>query len=263
MENQVKKINLSDGLLLFLLPIYGYILLFAYEYGYFVRLGIPTEFIEINLAALAKICAYLFAGALIGLGFSEFIYKLILMGKGFIIKILSYLYLFFVLSILPTIAFDLHKFLLPFIIIGVLYLFSEFVSPLIKYKGIKGYWKKAEQMMKDEAKDYKKGIGDEIIKRIGSKPFRVVFYLLSFTYISFSIGAISAKTQENFLVLKSNPELVVLRNYSQKFLCVEYDRNKKKLLNKFSFLTIDKASENAYSIAKERIGPLSPNIYYK
>jgi hypothetical protein len=263
MENGKAKNNiLSESLVIFLIPIYGYILLYAFEYGYFIRLGIPIEFIEVNLSALAKISAFLYFASTFLLGLLDIIYKLVIHGKAVAIKILKYLY-FLSISFLPTIAFDIWKVTLPWVIFAAfLCIISELVYPLTRYKNIKGYWKKVEQQYKDDAKHYEEDIGDVIIKRVGYKSFQVVFFLISFTYISFSIGAISAKNQELFLVLKSDPELVLLRKYPQTYLCSEFDRNKKELLNKFSLHTVDQVSERGYTISREKIGPLSKKIIF-
>ncbi len=260
-SEKAKKIIFSESLIIFSIPIYAYILLYAFEYGYFIRLGIPTEFIEVNLSVLAKISAFLFIASTVILGLLDLIHKLVIHGKAIAIKTLNYFYIVLVVSVLPMIAFDFLKPWLPWTIITVLLaLILDFVFPLIRHKNIKGYWQKVEQQFKDETKHHEDDIGDEIIKRIGYKAFRVAFYLLSFTYISFSIGAISAKYQENFLVLKSEPERILLRKYSQNFLCSEFDRNKKELLYKFSFLSVDQASERGYTISREKVGPLSKRI---
>jgi hypothetical protein len=259
-----KKYTLSDAFFLFLIPVYGYSLLYAYEYGYFVRLGIPTEFIEINFSVLAIVCAFSFASLLIILGFTNIIYKFILYGKGFAIRILTNLYFGLILSVLPLIAFDLFKPLFPFIIIILLlYLMSEFIFPLIRYKNIKGYWKKTEQQLKNETLHRDEDIHDYIIRRVGHKAYTIIYFLISFTYISFSIGAISAKGQEYFLVLKSDPEVVLLRRYSQHYVCSEFDRNKKELSNKYSILTVDTVSERDFTISREKVGPLNKKIDIK
>jgi Ca2+/Na+ antiporter len=233
------------------------VLSYSYEYGYYSRLNIPFDFIEVNLSILARINVFLFLIFLFFIGSADIIYafKIHKMAKGR--KILFYFYLLFVLAILPMVAFDYLRRWLPWIIVStLLYLIAEFIFPLFANKKIKGSKNKLEQEIRDDTKEYEGDFLDVVIKRIGYSIYLLIVFLLSSTYIAFSVGAIKAKNQKDFLVMKSNPELVIIRKYSQNVICAEYDKEKKELKNKFYFKTMDQISTAGIQLCIEEIGPL-------
>lgn len=256
-KSNIKKRTILGPLLIFFIPVYGYVLLFAYEAGYYSFLRIPIDFVEINFSRLAYICGFLFIGFTIFVGAADIIYAFKIHKTVIGRKTLIYLYLLFVMVILPMIIFDYLEKWLPWIIGStVLYIISDFVFPIISNKKIKGYKNKIEQQAIKEVKANEGDFLDVVIKRIGYSFYLGIFFLLSLTYIAFLTGALSAKTQKSYLVIDSDPELIVIRKYSQDFICSEFDREKKLLLNIFRIETINQISEMELTIRSENIGPL-------
>jgi hypothetical protein len=256
-DNKRRKI-LSESLLLFLIPVYGYILLYAFESGYFTRLNIPFEFIEISFSKLAYICGFIFIGFIFLVGAIDIIYTFKIHKTAIGRKTLFYFYLLFVAAILPMIAFDYLKRWFPLIIGSTaLYLIAEFIFPIFGNKNTKGYKNKLEKEVIKEAKSNEGDFLDSVIRRIGYRAYLAIFILLSITYIAYLSGAISAKTQVNFLVVKSNPELVIIRKYSQNYICAEFDREKKGLINKIYIRTTDQLSSTGIHLSSEKIGPFN------
>jgi hypothetical protein len=266
MANQdgAKKRLLSDTLLIFLIPVYAYLLIYTYEYGYFFRLAIPADFIEINLVSLAPLSIFLVLYFFFIVGVLDLIYKLVVHGKDVAISTLIQLYFLIVCVVLPSIALGRTKIFLPVAAVGFgLLLISRFVLPILSQKGIKGYWNKAEQEYKKEIEPSSNGILAEFARRFGLTTFRILLFLITFLLVSFFIGAISAKTQKAFLIINTNPEQVILRKHQNTFLCIEFNRDKRELIYKFQLISIDQVSQKGYTITQEKVGPLSKPINFQ
>jgi hypothetical protein len=257
-KNEVKKPFSSETLLIFLVPVYAYLLVYAHEFGYFYRLGIPAEFIEIRLASMAGLSLLFAFNFFFIIGVLNIIYKLVRRGKDAVGESLVQLYIVALFIFLPALAFDfdLGLILLAVVPMGLL-LLLRFLYPVIKHRKIKGYWNKVEAEYKKEHQPEDEHILGEVRKRIGLSMFRLSLLLVSFLIIAFFLGAVAAKKQKTFLVINTTPEQVVLRKSQASLLCAEFDREKKELLHKFRLLALADVSRGEYMMTQEKVGPLS------
>ena len=126
----------------------------------------------------------------------------------------------------------MYVFDLPLYYILVMYpfIFLLFVLPLFA-RGIKGYKRKVGYVLNQDLKD--EYLIDKLAKVIG--PYTVVFLL--FFIVGLGIlnvaGGFNAKEQRTFMVIKSTPELVILRKYSKNFICASFDRKNKEIKKNF------------------------------
>ena len=147
------------------------------------------------------------------------------------------------------------------LIIVLFFLYAEFIHPLITGRKIKGYKKKLEHQDRIDGTD--KSIISKLL-RGNSNGDRVLGYaaifilLISFFFIDIMGGA-EARYKTSFLIIKSNPELVILCKYSQKFICAEFDKGKKQVKNIFYIKSIDQIANEKLKIVSEEIGPLKPS----
>jgi len=70
------------------------------------------------------------------------------------------------------------------------------------------------------------------------------------------MGRTYARNQKSFMIIKSSPELVILRRYSSSYICAPFDREKKEFKKKFYLKTGDQISEEGFEIVIEDVGPL-------
>ena len=257
-KNGIKRHLTSETLLIFLVPVYAYLLAYTYEYGYFYRFGIPLELIEIKLTSLAGMGLLFAFNFFFIIGVLNIIYKLVRRGKDAVGESLVQLYILGLFIGLPTLAFEFDLGLILFVAIPTgLTLLMRFLYPVIKHRNIKGYWNKVEFEYKKEPQSQDEHVLDEVKRRIGLTTFRVSLLLVSFLIIAFFLGAMEARKQKTFLVVSTLPEQVVLRKNQASLLCAEFDRNKKELLRRFRLLTLDDVSREGLAIVQEKVGPLS------
>ena len=84
--------------------------------------------------------------------------------------------------------------------------------------------------------------------------FLLLFLISWAAYIT---GVAHAEQQREFLVIDTEPQLVVLRNYANEFICGRFNETTKELLNEFSFLNRDNLDQNV-SFKLKKVGPLKP-----
>jgi hypothetical protein len=71
-----------------------------------------------------------------------------------------------------------------------------------------------------------------------------------------SLGESHAKNQKSFIIIKSEPELVILRKYAKNFICATFNRENKEINKNFYIKSIDQIAEEGFQIVEENIGPL-------
>lgn len=239
----------SEAILAVLIPIFGYLLAFSYEKGFCAYFNIPVEFIEINLINALKITGTLITITFIIWMFYEFLDSIKFFNNP-IGRALSRILIPIILIPMAIYIFDL-----PWSYILIMYpvIFVLFVLPLFQ-RGIKGYKRKVEYTLNQDLKD--EYLIDKLAKIIG--PYTVVF--LSFFIVGLGIlnvaGGFNAKAKRTFMVIKSNPELVILRKYSKNFICTSFDRKKKEIKKNFYLKNVDQIAEQGLQIVVEDIGPL-------
>jgi predicted Holliday junction resolvase-like endonuclease len=259
LEEEKKSFNIfSDAIIAVLIPIAGYYTAFRYETGYARYFGIPATFIEVGLSEVLGLVGLLLILFFMTIGYMDIrakFYK----GKNPINRAIGrVLFPILVLSLLIY-ASDLRGLNLYTILFFMfVILFVEFILPLFSQRKIKGYKNKLEQQeQKDEMsksrmsswlRSYSKGRG--IFKYAA-----IVLIVFSLFFMD-SVGGAHARHQTSFLILKSNPELVVLRKYSGKLICAEFDRGKREILNAFYIKSLDQVAKRRIKIVTEVMGPL-------
>jgi len=245
---------LSDAILAAGIPFFGYFLAFNYEKAFCATFKIPQELIEIELIAVVKV-----TGMLIGLIttlwiVSEFlnsvklfespIGRLIWRISGPVIITCIFIFLF---------DPPLYQIILISIFPAVL-IFQFFIFPLLYGRGIKNYKKKVEyEIDYDLKEDY---LVDKFARKIGKNAFLILFLAFMLYLSSGLIGAVQAKTWTSFTVIRSNPELVVLRKYSQNFICAPFNRERKEVRKNFIIKSVNSVAEEGSELIVENIGPL-------
>jgi len=259
LEEKKKSLSIfSDAIIAVIIPIAGYYTAFRYESGYAKYFGMPTTFIDVDLSEVLSLVGLLlmvFIGAIGYMDFRATLFK----EKNPITRAIGRILFPFLLLFLVIYASDLKGislYFMLFFIFGIL--FVEFILPLFSQRKIKGYKNKLErQEQKDEMH---KSIMSSWLTSYseGRSLFKYAVIVLTIFSLFFmdTLGGAYARHQSSFLILKSNPELVVLRKYSGKFICAEFDREKKEILNVFYLKNLDRVANEGIKIATEVVGPL-------
>lgn len=258
-----KKIStkvISLTILIAFIPIYGYFAAYIYEISFCKHFQIPLDFIEIGFTEVLKIMAGVVP--IILLGFIVWISTLFTqMFKNPVLRLLGrgLFPLSFLILGIAILKWPIFKSLIIFLVAWFVMSGSDLVFPLFPRWKIKGYKKRLEVSEKYEAsvKNPLDAIVDLVMDQIGVLTFMIIFISL-FALVLFvqPMGKLTAKKQRSFMIIKSNPELVVLRKYSQNFICVPFDRENKEIKKNFYLKSIDQIGEEGFEIVIDDIGPL-------
>ncbi len=261
---------ISETIFFFLIPIFGYFLTYAYEESYCMTHNIPSTFIEISLNTILRNSFFLLAiSAVIYLIIEIFYSNLIeiLPSKNPIVNRIAgilitnliffgYFFFFFV----EEKTFSFREFLVPIIIVQIILIFFVFIYPILETKNVKGFRNRLRHSLKKSI--FSNGVSnDSIIGKglniIGPSVSNVIIIFFALFVIAFSVGRFEAKYKTMFLIIKSNPELIILRKYSDNFVCSTFDREKKEINCKFYLISIDQIIKEGLQITEEKIGSLS------
>ena len=245
---------LSDAILAAGIPFFGYFLAFNYEKAFCAAFKIPQELIEIELITVVKV-----TGMLIGLIttlwiVSEFLHSVKLFESP-IGRLICRISIPVIITCIFIFLFDppLYQIILISIIPAAL-IFQFFIFPLLYGRGIKNYKKKVEyEINYDLKEDF---LVDKFARKIGKNAYLILFLAFMLYISSGLIGGVQAKTWTSFTVIRSNPELVVLRKYSQNFICAPFNREKKEVIKNFIIKSVNSVAEEGSELIIENIGPL-------
>lgn len=252
----VKGISMPEGLLVATIPIVGYLLVFAYEAGFCGAFHIPLSFIALSptmvfavIAGLALSVGPLFA-------FANLVCMIGLDLRDPIVRSLIRLAIVAVLFLLPIVvnpkAWRESMGLLLFL---ALFALLEFGLPLLTQRDKQTY---REKLLGQEA--IETGVSDlfDVLRtRFGDLPVTVAMVMMLGIYVSNVVGRGHAKGQEEFLVLLSSPEAVVLRVYGDDLVCAQFDRITQEVQPHFFVIKrVTLPSEPRIQLNLEKVGPL-------
>lgn len=258
MENSVEKQQtkrwVSDAIIIAASSIVAYMAAFLYEVGFDSVFGIPVEFINLNLttvctvgtAWLVIIVMIYFVGELMfqlwpkGANVHPVYSKLSDFIPSFIIVIvLLFLYDFKWKEWIATGAF-----LLTFLLI-------DLISPLITQRGKKTY---RDKLKANDGRLPRETFLGFAAERLGVSTIVIILLLVYGFWFSYHIGRSKAMTKNEFLVVATSPEMVVLRTYGDKLICAPFDRTTNEVKRTFSILKI--AEDANLKLSLEKVGPL-------
>lgn len=252
-EKQTPKNWVSDALIIAAFPIVAYVITYAYESGYAGIFGIPSQFIALNLITFLVV-----TGALTGVILSLFMYAnfiLLILPKSDspLFRGIIKLFPMILLSVAYLILYGKlwHYWIIPIGVIALIFLI-EFGFPLITQKGRPSYREKYDEQEKLESNV--KGIFEYVIPLVGRGPAIAIVYLSIFLILSSEAGRSRALKQDEFLIIKASPELVVLRIYGEKLICAPFDRTTKEITRTFTILKT--GDDPNLKLSLEKVGPL-------
>lgn len=265
--NEVSEKNdanlwLKSGLGVGAISVGGYLLGFAYELGYASYFGIPVQLIKLNLISIFLSITGLFAllwflFSIINVGYTFFSQRQAVIFRGIVRSAPSILFF--------AAAFYVYKgtfsYLKWLIFLPALYLFGEFVLPLITQRGKGTYYQKLGAQEETSKKFQEpKTIFDFIAqKKSGLNLSRliraIIIFVILYLFASW-IGLVEAQRQKNFLVIREPKPLVVLRIYGDKFVCAPFD-SKAGTVEKALYI-LDTPSPHGLWLDWQQVGPLKP-----
>ncbi|MCJ7497382.1 MAG: hypothetical protein MUO78_04525, partial [candidate division Zixibacteria bacterium] len=99
-----------------------------------------------------------------------------------------------------------------------------------------------------------KGIVEYILPFVGRGGLIAILSLFLVLIFSWEAGRSRALKQDEFLILKASPELVVLRIYGENLICAPFDRTTKEVKKTISIFKI--GDDPDLKLSLEKVGPL-------
>lgn len=243
-----------EGVIVAGIPATGYWFAFLYELGYCKYFNIPSSFIEIDM--LNVLIAII--GTLTLLGTVNFLVQpFFMLFADFtwsIRKAIKVTLLPIVLMIGTSFAIKLPFLDAVFFIsaIGLPIAFSEFILPLFTHREVHGYAAKLEAATRTDFEQNHTTM-DVLADKLGFETYSLLFYFFLFSYVVFFSGGIDARIRSDFIVLKGEPEMAVIKIYNNSFLAAKFDRTTKLIVADFKIIPIDK---RLGAFTYERLGSL-------
>jgi len=254
--NAARGISMPEGLLVATIPLAGYLLAFAYEAGFCGVFHIPMSFMTLSptmvfaaIAGLALLVAPLlwFANlmCMLGLGLGDPIARSLIR--------LAIPAALFLLSI--GINLKAWRESMGLLLLLAFFVLLEFGLPLLTQRDKETY---REKLLGQEAIEARvTDLFDVLGRRFGTLRVTIAMVMIMAILVSNIAGRGQAKGQEEFLVLPSSPEVVVLRVYGDDLVCAQFDRITQEVQPHFFVIKrVTLPSEPRMQLNLEKVGPL-------
>lgn len=256
-SSQPRKIELSEGVLLGIIPVFVYSLGFSYESGYLSYYGIPSELIAIDAPAMIRATVfgaiYVFVALLwlslavdssVSESHSEKSIGILMLYLGFF----PVLYL-----LLKGTEYLIVVMMLSFGIISLVVILRKLEEklPWLQKASIKTHGVLADAFPLEEEKKEKPSVFR------GLQKAGAMFFLAMIPFVlAFSAGKHSAEDDSALDVFEREKigELAVIRIYGDKVIAIPFHREKQEFQKQYVVFEIGTLSDVVFS--NENIGPL-------
>lgn len=245
----------------------GYVLAYTYEATYLSRYHVPPWMIEISLASVLSIVVLLVAVVLTANFLLMQLPRTTRSGWWALLTRLFRLALILgmILSLIWYVPWQHWSgkvfgslLLLAFVLYFTLELLSSVVRPLVLHSGsiIDRFTTDYQQWLSSPDPNMFSAMLDRGARAghpIGRYLGAMSLASLSFAFVIFTARSRSL-TQSEFLVMRADPECIVLRKYNDRFICAPFDRQRREIYQAFRIVnTSDIASS---LVVAERVGPM-------
>lgn len=246
---------LTEGLLIAVASAGAYLLAFYYEKGFTSYFKIPTHFVNVSLATIFIIVALAISFLLFIFPIADFIFQLIRGLHPVLYPSIATLLIVSLFSVIHLYLFGLSNwalFIFHLVMLGLVALLF-FVLPVVtRRKG--NFIERIEEQQKRDRSVI--GLYDVIASRFGRDTLLIIaFSILSINFAE-NAGEAQAMKRVEFLVINTEPEMVVLQVYGDNMICAPFNRETKEVQTKFTVIKIAEDSKMALNL--EKVGPLRP-----
>ncbi|HEY5728812.1 MAG TPA: hypothetical protein VIS72_02085 [Anaerolineales bacterium] len=255
-ENKTNtKFPISEGIFLGLISASAYFFTYTYERGYAGYFNIPTELITVSLNTTLLFFTIIFGffgflfifldiSTTLLKGLNPIIAKTVL--PVFITLFLPLIYIYF----FGLIEWSRWMALLIFCLIIA---FIQFIFPLLTQRKVRGYINKLAAQL--EADRQNVNFPSLLADWFGLNPIIFLLLFIFGYFVASTAGLAEAVKKTDFLVIHSNPEVVVLRIYNDLAIGASFNRTTKELGDEFTFTSIKQDPNIVFEL--ESIGPLT------
>jgi hypothetical protein len=225
---------LSEALILALASASAYYFAFTYEKSFLSFFGAPSQFASIDITTLLNFGAIFIGFLVIAFPFLNlFIMILSKSNNPYLIRLIRPYWIFLLVIISHFYFFRLEKlgYLLIYLFSCAFFAFFDFIFPLITQRKNKTYQNK----LKDQAEiDSKIGSIPQILGlKFGRESLLFIAILLIGNLLSTQAGLAEAMHKNEFLITNTEPQFIVLRIYTNRLVCAEYDEKMNEVLRQY------------------------------
>jgi hypothetical protein len=247
---------LSEAIIVALASASAYYFSYTYEKAFLSYFGIPQQFITIDITTILSFGAIIF-GALI-LTFPALNMFTILLSRTkneYLVRLVRpyWIFLFLILTHFYFFGLDKWTLLIAYLVVCLFFIFFDFIFPLITQRGKKTYTEKLQTQ--EEIESQFRSLPQEVGIRYGRDTATLVMLLIMGYLISSNAGLAEAMHQKSFLFTNTQPQLVVIRIYSDRLICAQYDDVNNEILPQFSIIELD---GNTPALSLRLVGPIHP-----
>jgi hypothetical protein len=244
----VKKALKSEGVLIFLLPVFAYSLTYLYQYGGFEYYQLPRQLINFEIPQIISVVFFTITLVLLGLVirvskevYQNLFFNLVKSKTNFIFLIIKIFWYLLVITLIIT-GFFGYLYEVKSIILKTFSLASALLGLYILVFSIEKFLTK------------KKGTNKRFFtKNITKLVFGIIIFIFLILFFE-SLGYLDAKNKKLYYIINTKPECVVLFITSEKIACRSIDRHKQIMFDSLKILPL--GGDVDYSISYEEIGPL-------
>lgn len=246
----------SEGFIVAAISVTAYLFTFVYEAGFAKVFGIPLSFVTVGLTDVFIAGGSLLLAGLLVLTVGNLAFMVSAKFGGPIWRRIVSLTPMFLCSIALfffVAGTRLQEALTGLIGAWLMILLFEFGFPLLTQRHKNGYREKLRAQDKLDARTM--DVPGYLAKRLGSRLYSIIYTLMLTLFVIYYAGQSAALRQSRFLVASTSPEMVVLRVYGDKIICVPFNRDTRQVEQ--SFVVLRMAQDPDLMLRPEDIGPFN------
>lgn len=248
-ESASTKKFFSDALLIAALTGVGYLSAFFYQFSYLRYFGIPIFFVDVNLASVLLTSLIALALLLTVIPYFDFLLSSETKNKFYIFKKIFSLFSILTILGLPFLAFffNLSN---SIVLLVILIIFAALIILLAIYGN------KYPKPLEENQKRIRHDLLSTAEELFGLFPIKFIAILIFFIVYCGGIGKIVAQTTTNYLVSNTNPEFFIVSNYSENFIGLTFNKERKTFDKNLTLFSQSKISDKDIIFSNQEIGPL-------
>jgi hypothetical protein len=250
------RITLTEGLLIAAVPAAGYWFAYLYELGFCKYFNLPSIFVDISipavLGAIVAVFAVLATIHMLAEPLFSIFSALTLPHRVKNAMLRTGIFILLAGGVAMVNRIPIKDMAWMGLFIGM-FLFFDFIFPLITQRGVSGYLAKLEaQHQIDWQVD---SLADITIKQIGRSWFLWGFLLLLLSFVAYFAGGFNARVQQRLIVLSGPPARVVLKHFGPSVVAATFDRMTRSVSPDYRLIAFD---SDLGEFRFEQVGPLKP-----
>jgi len=253
-----KESLLSETVVLAISSAAAYFFAFKYESAYIGYFGAPEELASVDLKTVIGMAASLFALLIFIFPIVNLVLTLVPTSSRvarYILLKWGWPLLMLAIFIVSVGINEWREWLLLVAFLTV-WVALDFAPALFTRRKSGSYWQRLVALEEEESEKVKGSIMMDFARKLEAKVWVLMLLLLTAWMITPWLGKLSARTKQEFLVIKGKPEQVVIRVYGNNALVASLVRKEQRTLKVFRVLNLE--ANSGLPFALEEIGPLKP-----